>query len=64
MRSSLVHSLGISLKSIVILGLVVHSATGRLQPAENIFPTDVNRALLPNYRENLNGVLYIALYHL
>ncbi|XP_053695324.1 transmembrane protease serine 9-like [Sabethes cyaneus] len=55
MRSSVVHNLGISLKSLVILlGLVVNIVTGRLQPAENIFPTDVNKALLPNYRQNLN----------
>ncbi|XP_055546902.1 transmembrane protease serine 9-like [Wyeomyia smithii] len=54
MRSSAVRGLEISLRLLVILGLKIVITTGRLQPAENVFPTDVNKALLPNYRQNLN----------
>ncbi|XP_055546901.1 transmembrane protease serine 9-like isoform X2 [Wyeomyia smithii] len=54
MRSSAVRRLGIPLKLIVILVLKFIITSGRLQPAEHVFPTDVNKALLPNYRQNLN----------
>lgn len=41
--------------ALIICGLAVDPALGRLQPAENVFPTDVNKALLPNVRQGLNG---------
>lgn len=40
--------------ALIICGLAVDPALGRLQPAENVFPTDVNKALLPNVRQGLN----------
>ncbi|XP_055615595.1 transmembrane protease serine 9-like [Toxorhynchites rutilus septentrionalis] len=39
---------------ILVFGLAIDGTTGRLQPAENVFPTDVNNALLPNIRQSLN----------
>lgn len=40
---------------VVVLFAVFGAVVGRLQPAENVFPTDVNKALLPNVRQSLNG---------
>ncbi|XP_062557573.1 uncharacterized protein LOC134222442 isoform X1 [Armigeres subalbatus] len=39
---------------LIICGLVTDRALCRLQPAENVFATDVNEALLPNVRQSLN----------
>ncbi|XP_055597102.1 uncharacterized protein LOC129747097 isoform X2 [Uranotaenia lowii] len=48
---------GVQLAIITLLALllqVIELSLARLQPAENLFPTDVNNALLPNVRKSLN----------
>nr|XP_019531239.2 uncharacterized protein LOC109402953 [Aedes albopictus] len=58
MRSCKVHNCGSSINAtaaLIVFGLVaIDSAFCRLQPAEDVFPTDVNKALLPNVRQGLN----------
>ncbi|XP_019545595.3 uncharacterized protein LOC109416083 isoform X1 [Aedes albopictus] len=60
MRSCKVHNCGSSIiataaTALLVCGLVaIDPALCRLQPAENVFPTDVNKALLPNVRQGLN----------
>ncbi|XP_021693820.1 transmembrane protease serine 9 isoform X2 [Aedes aegypti] len=54
MRSNKVHICGSSIIALIIGGLAIDPALCRLQPAENVFPTDVNKALLPNVRQGLN----------
>lgn len=58
MRSNKVHICGSSIIALIIGGLAIDPALCRLQPAENVFPTDVNKALLPNVRQGLNGTQY------
>ncbi|XP_065073166.1 uncharacterized protein LOC135697427 isoform X2 [Ochlerotatus camptorhynchus] len=53
MRSCKVHNCGSSIIALIICGLAIDPALGRLQPAENVFPTDVNKALLPTVRQGL-----------
>ncbi|XP_058811598.1 uncharacterized protein LOC131676532 [Topomyia yanbarensis] len=54
MKSCSVQFFGFPLIGLIVLSLTVDTAFARLQPAENIFPTDVNKAMLPNIRQSLN----------
>ncbi|XP_058449049.1 uncharacterized protein LOC131429008 [Malaya genurostris] len=54
MKSSSVSCFGFPLMCLLVFGLTIDIACARLQPAENIYPTDVNKAMLPKERQTLN----------